>query len=91
MGVLATWHMRYRYAIIWSMNKQQATITIQLNEQDRQIIALIKEFYGVVSDNGAIHIALNEMLREIDIGSYKPYPKQHALFRILPEYDDAGL
>jgi len=55
------------------MKKQQrATTTIRLEEQDKQIIARIREHYGVKSDNDAIRIALRETLREINRQSQPP-------------------
>ena len=60
--------MCYPYDSIWIMKKQRlATTTIRLDEQDKQIIATIKEHYGVKSDNDAIRLALRETLREINI------------------------
>jgi len=57
----------YPYDIIWSMKKQRlATTTIRLDEQDKQIIARVKEYYGVKSDNDAIRLALRETLREME-------------------------
>jgi Arc/MetJ family transcription regulator len=47
------------------MKKQRATTTIRLDEQDKQMIAWIKEYYGVKADNEAIRIALRETVRAI--------------------------
>ncbi|MFL5654244.1 MAG: hypothetical protein ACJ8CB_08710 [Ktedonobacteraceae bacterium] len=58
------------------MKKQRlATTTIRLDEQDKQIIATIKEHYGVKSDNDAIRIALRETLRAIQLQSQLPQPQ----------------
>ena len=57
--------MCYLYDTIDGMKKQRATTTIRLDEQDKQMIAWIKEHYGVKADNEAIRIALRETVRAI--------------------------
>ncbi len=68
--------MCYPYDGIGIMKKQRlATTTIRLDEQDKQIIATIKEHYGVKSDNDAIRLALRETLREIKRQSQPHQPQ----------------
>src|SRR2546429_1778189 len=64
------------YESIWIMKKQRlAPTTIRLDEQDKQIIATIKEHYGVKSDNDAIRLALRDTLREIKRQSQPHQPQ----------------
>ena len=55
------------------MNKTRTTI--RLEEQDREMIALIKEHYGITSDNDAIRLALREIGRSIKRQSTPPLPQ----------------
>ena len=67
--------MCYLYDSIYSMKKQRATTTIRLEEQDKEIIALIKAHYGIKAGNEAIRIALRETRRLIQQQSAPPQPQ----------------
>lgn len=61
------------------MNKTTTTITIRLHPNDKKIIELFKDLYSTMTDSDVIHMILNDMLQQVDIGSYKAYPVQEAL------------
>ena len=46
-------------------NEKAPRATITLSKEDRQIIKLIRDFYGLRSDISAVSLALREMQRTI--------------------------
>jgi hypothetical protein len=51
--------------------------TIRIDEQDREAISAIRDYYGVSSDNDAVRIALREIHRQLKARTVPPpSPKQ---------------
>ncbi len=50
---------------IWYACSMQKAKTIRLTEQDKQAIADIRAYYGLISDNEAIRFALSKVWREV--------------------------
>ena len=48
-----------------AMEKKYKTRTLRLTDQDQQAIVLLKEYYGLTSENEVIRMALRMALREI--------------------------
>ena len=64
------------------MDKQKAP-TVRFTEQDERAIEALKDYYGIVSENEIIRLALRVALRDIQ-GKEPPHPSPKKGLAIPP-------
>ena len=51
------------------MKRQRKATTLRLEEQDIQALERIKQYYGIASDNQAVVLALQLLVKQIEKGA----------------------